>query len=603
MRTLALRGLAAVPLAGLALVLTAPAASAATYTSTGVRCTKVGTSGSDRLVGTSGKDVLCGLGGNDTLSGYGGDDVLDGGYGDDVLSGSTGNDTLLGSVGNDRLAGDSGNDKVTGGSGNDRLWGGDGADVLSGQDGTDSLSGGSGADKEHGGTGNDTLAGGNDADVLNGNDGNDDLSGDAGGDSIDGGAGTNWCTVGAGDVRNRCVYDTSSPRIWSTTASPTTVDVTYSSQQVTLRAHILDDTGVAFVQFGSAGLGRLVSGTVRDGYWQVVRTVPRYALPGEEVILVDATDRVGRHVYVERPAYTVKDDNPDRAYPVVVSASLSRSSVDVRTADADLTVTARITDDASGVLGSESYLCLHPPRADGSYGQLVCQVLTRYSGTNRDGSWRATATIPRGSVGGDWNISLWVTDPVHQGAVSYYWGPDAYRYYEQSCSCQEPMYHELVNGRFTVVGTSDNHAPQLVGLQVDRASVDTLPSDQVVHVDVHARDATGEGITEVGGYLAPEGGEGNGSPGIRPAEGVRVSGSVVDGVWRLTFTLPQGTPPGRYCLAQVWEQDRSHWRSWAPACSPYAGQPDQQPVAGAQLTKADGSPWDGWVTVVQNPNG
>lgn len=591
------RALAVLPLAALVLVLTPSTASAATYTSTGLRCTKVGTSGSDRLVGTSGRDVLCGLGGNDTLSGYGGDDVLDGGYGDDLLSGSTGNDTLLGSVGNDRLAGDGGNDRVTGGSGNDRLYGGDGADVLAGQDGADVLSGSAGADKEYGGSGNDTLLGGNDGDVLNGNDGNDDLSGDAGGDTLDGGAGTNWCTVGSGDVRNSCVYDTSVPRIGTTSASPTLVDVTYASQKVTLRAHVVDDTGVARVQFGAAGLGYLASGTVRDGTWQVVRVVPRYALPGEQVITVDATDRVGRHVYLERSAFTVKDDNPDRAFPVVVSATLTKSSVDVRTADGSLTVSAHLTDDASGVLRSESYACLHFPRADGSYGQLVCQGLSLYSGTTRNGYWRATATIPKGSLGGDWNVSLWVTDPVHAGSASYYWGPDVYRSYEQSCSCQEPTYHQLANGRFAVVGASDNAAPSLAGLVVDRPVVDTLPSDQVVHVDVHARDAVGEGITEVGGYLAPEGGEGNGSPGLPPSEGVRVSGTAVDGVWRLTFTLPQGTPPGRYCLAQVWEQDRSHWRSWAPACSPYAGQSDQQPVAASLLTQADGSAWDGYVTV------
>jgi len=594
------RLLVTLPLATLTLLLIPAPASAATYTSNGMPCTKVGTAAADRLVGTSGKDVLCGLGGNDTLLGYGGDDVLDGGYGDDALSGGTGNDTLLGAVGNDRLLGEGGSDRLTAGAGNDRLYGGDGADSLAGQDGADGLSGGTGADREFGGAGNDLLVGGSENDVLYGNDGNDDLSGEGGSDAIDGGPGTNWCTVESGDTQNRCVYDTSTPTIGTTSASPAAVDVTYASKQVTLTAHVVDDTGIARVQFGSAGLGSLVSGTARDGTWRAVLTVARYSPAGEYGMIVDATDRVGRHVYVERSAFTVADDNPDQALPVAVSATLSADTVDVRTAEGSLTITAHLTDDASGVLASGTYACLHFPRADGSYGQLPCRHLTRYSGTNLDGYWRVTATVPQGSQGGDWNVSIWVTDAVHSGRANYYWGPDVYRYLTGSCSCVEPTYHELSRGRFAVLGTSDSYPPELVGLRVDRTSVDTLPSDQAVHVDVTARDAVGEGIASIGGYLAPEGGEGNGSPGIQPVDGRLVSGTAVDGVWRLTFTLPQGTPPGRYCLTQVWVQDKSHWRSWAPDCSPYAGYSSQQPVAPSQLTQADGSPWDGWVTVVDS---
>jgi Tol biopolymer transport system component len=89
-------------------------------TSTGRRCTVIGTPGNDVLRGTSGEDVLCGLGGNDVLDGRGGGDVIDGGAGNDRLVGGPGDDTMLGGAGADRLlAADGFRDSVDGGPGTD----------------------------------------------------------------------------------------------------------------------------------------------------------------------------------------------------------------------------------------------------------------------------------------------------------------------------------------------------------------------------------------------------------------------------------------------------------------------------------------------------
>jgi Tol biopolymer transport system component len=88
--------------------------------STGRRCTIIGTPGNDVLTGTSHEDVLCGLGGNDVIDGRGGDDLLDGGAGNDRLVGGAGDDTMLGGAGADRLlAADGFRDSVDGGPGTD----------------------------------------------------------------------------------------------------------------------------------------------------------------------------------------------------------------------------------------------------------------------------------------------------------------------------------------------------------------------------------------------------------------------------------------------------------------------------------------------------
>ncbi len=91
------------------------------FTSTGERCTVVGTARADLLKGTSRDDNICGLGGNDTIRGLGGSDILDGGPGDDLVDGGAGVDILLGAQGNDLLLSRDGKrDDVDGGPGRDR---------------------------------------------------------------------------------------------------------------------------------------------------------------------------------------------------------------------------------------------------------------------------------------------------------------------------------------------------------------------------------------------------------------------------------------------------------------------------------------------------
>jgi dipeptidyl aminopeptidase/acylaminoacyl peptidase len=89
--------------------------------STGRRCSIIGTTGRDVLHGTSRDDVICGFGGNDVIRGAGGDDLLDGGPGNDTINGGGGDDTMLGGPGNDTFeAIDGFRDSMDGGAGRDR---------------------------------------------------------------------------------------------------------------------------------------------------------------------------------------------------------------------------------------------------------------------------------------------------------------------------------------------------------------------------------------------------------------------------------------------------------------------------------------------------
>jgi uncharacterized repeat protein (TIGR01451 family) len=103
----------------------------------GVRVTKRGTAGADRLRGTRRRDVIAGVGGNDVIRGLAGGDLICGGRGNDRLLGNRGGDTLFGGRGRDRLRGGTGRDRLFGGPSRDVLRGGPGRDLLRGGPGVD----------------------------------------------------------------------------------------------------------------------------------------------------------------------------------------------------------------------------------------------------------------------------------------------------------------------------------------------------------------------------------------------------------------------------------------------------------------------------------
>jgi Ca2+-binding RTX toxin-like protein len=241
---------ASVLAAAVTLLVVGAGPSEAAISSTGRRCTVVGTAGNDRLVGTAGADVICGGGGNDVLSGAGGNDVLDGGAGNDsllggagadVLVGGTGVDTvsyadhttavnasidgvandgtgterdkiatdvenLTGTAGNDTLTGSAGLNTLTGGAGNDTLLGGAGADVFTGGTGVDTVSYADhsaavtasidGVANDGTGTEHDKIA--TDVENLTGTSANDTISGSSGANTLTGGAGNDTLLGGAG---------------------------------------------------------------------------------------------------------------------------------------------------------------------------------------------------------------------------------------------------------------------------------------------------------------------------------------------------------------------------------------------------------------------
>lgn len=584
---------------------TVTTAHAASYTSTGERCTIVGTSGADVLTGTSRSDVICGKGGNDVIRAGGGSDVIDGGTGKDRIAGDSGDDRIYGGSDNDTLYGGPGADRVDGGDDTDKVSGDTGVDTVKGGAGSDVLSGGDGTDRLYGGPDGDVLLGGDDADQLSGDTGNDDLDGQAGGDNLNGGAGTNWCVVGSSDTQKACVYDKTKAEALEIEVRPGVVDVSEAAQEVLFRVRVVDDTGVTGVLVTpDAGVtvsstSHRVSGTPRDGWWEVVGHASRFTPGATADVEVWMEDRVGRQSGKRFPdAVTVIDRNADTAHPVVSDVTIAPSAVDVRSASATVTVTTRIVDPLAGVTGDDPTRSAPPdvnlwvPGPDGSWSPLAHGTFTRISGDRFDGVHSAKVVVPKGAPGGVYSAEIRVRDEAGN-AQSYYgatrWN-DAVAHWPPGYV--NPDYSGLAGGDLTVTGTAfDTTAPQVTAVRIDKPTVDTLASDQQVMIEVDASDL-GDGVLALQLWWSDN------DVNLAVSLG-RVSGTTRDGRWRTYIDLPQGTPPGNYTLRSISVGDRWN-RTWynLPATAGTAGNVD---LPATSVRTTGGALWDGVLTIADNP--
>jgi len=423
-----------------ATALTAAPAQAAT-TSTGTRCTLVGTSGADHLVGTSERDVICGLGGNDVIEGRGGDDLVDGG---------PGSDRLVGGRGADRLLGVGGNDDLDGGDGDDRLDGGAGTNWCTV------------------GVGDTRRSCVYDREVP---------ASDRG----------HWSTS--------TVDVTGADRV--VTAA---LHVTDDTGVATVLVQGLDDDNTGTDRADA----HLVSGTVRDGTWKVRITVRHWSEEKDYALSAYVQDRTGRiaDVTLRGAVLHSVDRNPDTVQPRVgLRTPLPTTTYDVRSSAKDVTAKAHVTDALSGVDVVE--ICLDVPDEAHLY-LWDCALASRVSGDRHDGVWRAVFHLRKGEPGGDWNVEVRPRDRAHGDNGMRTWtGPQSYREMTGNGAYPDPTVVQIPNGRgpFVVKGIRDNNPPHIGAVTVTPDHVGTLVDSATVTFRVHATDV--EGVRYVGATLVP----------------------------------------------------------------------------------------------------
>jgi hypothetical protein len=227
--------------------------------------------------------------------------------------------------------------------------------------------------------------------------------------------------------------------------------------------------------------------------------------------------------------------------PQLAAFSLSPGSVDTSSGAQVIDVTARLTDNLSGVKeqGSSGFVRFAAPGGDVTVDASFLPG-TRVSGDSKDGVYVAEMTIPAHSPTGTWTVEqFWIYDEAGNAASL-----DA----ADLAGAGFPT-------SFNQTGPGDEDPPQITELSITPASVDTSSGPASVTVTARIVDTlAGAGSPQGSGTVALLRFYSPSKNQIVDAVmdgGDRVSGSAQDGVYTVSITVP------RYAEQGVWEIDAS----------------------------------------------
>jgi hypothetical protein len=228
--------------------------------------------------------------------------------------------------------------------------------------------------------------------------------------------------------------DTTPPQLISVSVSPASVDTSLAAATLAMSARITDDMagvsdglGIAASQVvlrGPTGAhharatldaSHRANGDALDSLFTVTVTLPRWSEQGTwSVESVELVDQVGNRASALAPGVTFNQVGiGDVTPPSYRSFAMSTSTADVRATNASVFMSTRVTDDRSGVTdgpASASQLVFGSPSGR-QVASAVVGLAQRLTGTNLDGTYRATLVIPAHAEPGAWTLrSAWAID-------------------------------------------------------------------------------------------------------------------------------------------------------------------------------------------------
>ena len=331
--------------------------------------------------------------------------------------------------------------------------------------------------------------------------------------------------------------DFNAPVISSFTFSPDTIDITSQSRVVTVRVLANDltgvkNTGLVYVQLSSnvtatqqTGQPKLVSGTVKDGTWEVGITIPKGLAPGKWSISMngwsDSLNNSTNSYSTSSQLVVINSKPPDVNAPVISSFTFSPDTIDITSQSRVVTVRV-LANDLTGVKNTGLV-----------YVQLSSNVTATQqtgqpklvSGTVKDGTWEVGITIPKGLAPGKWSISMngW-SDSLNNSTNSY------------STSSQLVV----INSK-----PPDVNAPVISSFTFSPDTLDITYQTKIVTVTILATDSTGvknTGLVYVQLTSNVNATQQTGQPKL-------VSGNVKNGKWEVAITIPKGLAPGKWSIS------------------------------------------------------
>jgi titin len=352
--------------------------------------------------------------------------------------------------------------------------------------------------------------------------------------------------------------DTNPPVLRSLDFSPAPVDTTAGPATVTITARICDDLAGSAKYYPYSGLvlrspsGRQslyasfteqsrTAGGPLDGTYQVKVVLPQYSEAGlwtATVTLSDALNNTatlssGQLAAAGFPAGVNQTGTlSDTAPPVLRNLTLEPGSVDTSGDARTISVTARITDDLSGLAPTaRPSLSFRSP----SGRQMASASLTLQSGSGQDGIWAGSTAIPRYSETGTWVAAGVYFNDVNGNAAS---------------TGAADLAAAGLPSSFTQTGAADTTAPTLAGITIAPAAVDSSAAAQTVAIRAHVTDdRAGIGPNSYGVSVTVR------SPSGRQTAGgyssTLQSGTPTDGVWEMNVTAPRDSEQGRWTIASL----------------------------------------------------
>ncbi len=330
--------------------------------------------------------------------------------------------------------------------------------------------------------------------------------------------------------------DVTAPQVLAFSLTPSHIDTESSAQTVTLTATFSDDqSGVESASWGlqlpgSAQQGRggtlsRVSGDALTCTYVGSIVMPKGSQSGEWLASVGVSDSAGNIRMLEpgdltalfgAAAARVTNDAAtyDGSPPQVASFNLTPSHIDTEHAAQAVTLTVTIAEEGTGLdlVGAQLQpLSVNQPQ----YGFF----LHRISGDDMHAVYSGTATIPKGSRGGTWGVSLWAYDLA------------------TNATCLSPGDLAVLFGaqNVQVVNDSpltDEAPPTVVAFSMTPAEFDTSAQPQTLTLRVTVADDS-SGIASVYGQIMP-------LIGMRSValDLLRVSGDDHLAVYECTVTVP-----------------------------------------------------------------
>lgn len=375
--------------------------------------------------------------------------------------------------------------------------------------------------------------------------------------------------------------DTLPPTLVEFSLNPTTVNVTDGPAEVTVTLRVTDDLSGAnptegpsyqqgwyvyayseswqqYVVVNGWQFSR-VAGDDMDGTWQATLTIPQAAEPGTwRISGLYLNDRVGNSVYLYETDLTglgfspsfVVESTPDVTPPEIVSLTVDPAQIDTSTAGQQVTITAEMTDDVTGVATPEPpnynqtfWMVAHWQAADGYQIDHYIWQFDLISGTPQNGIWQAVLFFPQYSQKGSWKLTFNGND---RAGNRFSYDSD----FLQGKGLPSEIQVES--------DPSDTQPPNLASFSLTPVTIDTSGEDKPVTANLHTTDDL-SGIAYAWAYLqSPSGGQYRwlyvpGGQASNPLD-ADLDGQTV---------FPRYSEAGTWHVEYVYAYDRvDNWRIW-----------------------------------------